>query len=149
MRSAVLCSAVLVGASLLASGVGSARAEGSGSAFPVIPEVLPTQIIPLTLRVLQHSIVPVRATEGLIHLACAAQTTNVNLDRSRIDQIVPVAPLNYFRSPAATSSEMNTERTSPIWFVRSARLWSMPSPPQCLPIRKFSTEVSPESHPST
>ncbi len=52
----------------------------------------------MTLRVLQRSIEPVPATDGLIHLAYAAQVTNTRTTLADITGVVPVDPLADFSS---------------------------------------------------
>lgn len=110
----------LVGAILLAPCWGTARAQDCASAVPAIPGGLPTQVTPLTLRVLQGSIVPVPATDGLIHLAYAAQMTNLNPARARIDLIVPVDPFNGFQ-PTGRNFVIDGDNKNITGFVRPFR----------------------------
>jgi hypothetical protein len=53
-------------------------------------------VTPVTLQVLQRSVEPVPATDGLIHLAYAAQVTNTQAQPLDILSVVPVDPLADF-----------------------------------------------------
>ncbi|MEA2778157.1 MAG: hypothetical protein QOF90_3563, partial [Acetobacteraceae bacterium] len=69
---------------LLLAGValplGTARAQGCASPLPATAGTPPIQITPVTFRILQSSLMPVPATDGLLHLAYAALMTNVSHD---------------------------------------------------------------------
>jgi len=56
----------------------------------------PVSLTPLTLQVLQRSVEPVPATDGLIHLAYVAQVTNTQPTPYDITGVVPVNPLAGF-----------------------------------------------------
>ena len=75
----------------------SAWADGCGAG--VSP---PLSISTVALRVLQGSLTPVPATDGYVHLAYAAQVTNINKNASTIQSIVPVDPANNF-DPSGTN----------------------------------------------
>jgi hypothetical protein len=72
-----------------------ALAHAQGCVAP--PNVTPLQSTPLTLRILQQSLIPVPATDGFVHLAYAAQATNLDRQAALIDEITPVDPLHGFR----------------------------------------------------
>ena len=103
-RLAGLVVALAAGA-LLAAAPG-ARANGAGDdAQPAakwcskIPPGLghpPVNLTPVALQVLQRSIEPVPATDGLIHLPYAAQATNTEAKPADIASVVPVDPLAGF-----------------------------------------------------
>jgi Peptidase family M23 len=54
------------------------------------------QLTPVTLQVLQPSLIPVPGTDGFIHLAFAAQVTNLDRGTAIFTQIRPVDPLHGF-----------------------------------------------------
>jgi hypothetical protein len=56
----------------------------------------PVALTPLALRVLEPSVEPVPATDGLIHLAYVAQVTNVLAQPLDLISVVPVDPLAGF-----------------------------------------------------
>ena len=77
----------------------AADGAGSGSWCARIPPGYghpPVALTPLALRVLEPSIEPVPATDGLIHLAYVAQVTNVLAQPFDIVGVVPVDPLAGF-----------------------------------------------------
>ena len=59
---------------------------------------MPLQLTPVTLQVLQPSLIPVPGTDGFIHLAFAAQMTNLDRGTATFTQIRPVDPLHGFAS---------------------------------------------------
>jgi hypothetical protein len=70
------------------------NAHAQGCAPAPANLVPPTQITPVTLQILQSSLIPVAATDGFVHLAYAAQVTNVSHDAARLDTILPTDPLH-------------------------------------------------------
>jgi len=84
------------------------RAEDSAHAAPqagaadrcsIIPPDAghpPVELIPVTLQLVQRSIEPVPVTDGLIHLAYAAQVTNTRTTPADITGVVPLDPLADF-----------------------------------------------------
>lgn len=99
------------GRALIAIGMlsvaGSAAAAGSSCPKPssVQPAV---NLTPLTLHVLQDTIVPVPATDGLVHLAYAAQVTNLQTDAVEVNAVTPVDPTKDF-SPTGTDRQFDTD----------------------------------------
>jgi Peptidase family M23 len=83
--------------------IGTAHAQGCGTPLRADAGALPTQITPVTLRILQASLIPVPATDGFIHLAYVAQMTNVSHDLAQLGEIAPTDPLHGF-DPTGTSS---------------------------------------------
>lgn len=67
--------------------LGVARAQGC-RAMPATG-AFATQITPVTLRVLQPAVIPVAATDGFVHLAYAAQITNVGRDPATLEAVMP------------------------------------------------------------
>src|ERR1700733_9791952 len=63
----------------------------SSSPFP-----MPLALTPVTLQILQPSLIPVPGTDGFIHLAFAAQVTNLDRGTASFTQISPVDPLHNF-----------------------------------------------------
>ena len=88
MKRVVLAGIVLLGAE-------AARAQSCPAVLPGagVPQ---TAVTPVTLHVLQDEIEPVPATDGLVHLAFAAQVTNVGRNRAALTSVVPVDPLAGF-----------------------------------------------------
>ncbi len=97
MRSCYRTSFANVLVLLALSALGSAGAQayeaqdaGAKGCVPAAQALLnPT---PVTLRILQASLIPVPATDGFIHLAYAAQITNISPQAALITSIVPVDP---------------------------------------------------------
>lgn len=87
--------AICVSALLLATG---GHAQAQRCAAPLAPGagVPAASINPVIVRVLGDSVTPVRATDGLVHLAYAAQVTNLASGVARISSIVPVDALGGF-----------------------------------------------------
>ena len=56
----------------------------------------PAGLTPITLQLVQRSIEPVPTTDGLIHLAYAAQVTNTRTTPADITGVVPLDPLADF-----------------------------------------------------
>jgi hypothetical protein len=57
---------------------------------------MPLELTPVTLQVLQPSLIPVPGTDGFIHLAFAAQVTNLDRGTAAFMGIRPVDPLHDF-----------------------------------------------------
>jgi hypothetical protein len=68
----------------------------------------PVNRTPVLLRVLQPSIEPVPATDGLIHLAYVAQVTNTRSKAADIKEVVAVDPLANF-DPTGRNIELDSE----------------------------------------
>jgi hypothetical protein len=68
----------------------------------------PANVLPMALRVLQRSLEPVPATDGLIHLAYAAQMTNTLPTPLDITGVAPVDPLADF-SPTGRDHVVDAE----------------------------------------
>ena len=68
----------------------------------------PANLTPVLLRVLQPSIEPVPATDGLIHLAYVAQVTNTKAKPADILDVVAVDPLADF-APTGRNIEVDLE----------------------------------------
>ncbi|MFC7540254.1 M23 family metallopeptidase [Siccirubricoccus deserti] len=85
-----------------------AQAERCAAPLPTGAGIPPTSINPLIVRPLGETIIPVPATDGLIHLAYAAQTTNLAAGPARISSILPVDPLRGFE-PTGRNLVLNVE----------------------------------------
>jgi hypothetical protein len=72
-------------------------AQGCGPPLPPEAGVPPTSINPVIPRVLGDAVTAVPATDGLVHLAYAAQVTNLASGIATIESIVPVDPLHRFQ----------------------------------------------------
>jgi len=90
---------------------GAAHAAQSCPQLPPGAGVPPLSLTPLVVRPLQTVIEPVPATDGLVHLAYAAQATNMHQGRAEILSIVPVDPLDKFR-PTGRNRVLDSARTS-------------------------------------
>jgi peptidase M23-like protein len=100
------CVVAALAAGALTVTVPQARAAGAGNdaqatadrcaAIPPGFGHPPVNLTPVTLQVLQRSIEPVPATDGLIHLVYAAQATNTQAQAADITSVVPVDPLAGF-----------------------------------------------------
>ena len=92
--------AVVAQAQTQPAGAGDdAQAVAGGSWCSRIPPGFghpPVNLTPVTLQVLQRSVEPVPATDGLIHLPYAAQATNMLATPANILGVVPVDPLADF-----------------------------------------------------
>ena len=92
--------AVVAQAQTQPAGAGDdAQAVAGGSWCSRIPPGFghpPANSTPVTLQVLQRSVEPVPATDGLIHLPYAAQATNTLATPANILGVVPVDPLADF-----------------------------------------------------
>jgi len=92
--------AVVAQAQTQPAGAGDdAQAVAGGSWCSRIPPGFghpPVNLTPVTLQVLQRSIEPVPATDGLIHLPYVAQVTNTQPTPHDIFGVVPVDPLAGF-----------------------------------------------------
>jgi hypothetical protein len=53
-------------------------------------------LTPLTLHLLQGTLYPAPATDGLVHLAYAAQVTNFQADPVEVNEVTPVDPVRNF-----------------------------------------------------
>ena len=106
--AAALNIAVVPQAQAQAAGAGdNAQAVAGGSWCSSIPPGYahpPANNTPLTLQLLQPSVEPVPATDGLIHLPYVAQVTNTQPTAYTIVGVVPVDPLADSPRPGATSS---------------------------------------------
>jgi hypothetical protein len=69
---------------------------------------VPTQLTPVTLRVLQPDLIAVPATDGLVHVAYAAQMTNIAPDAAVIGGMVPTNALQGFE-PTGTNSVIDMD----------------------------------------
>ena len=98
----------LVGIATAVLAVGTAHAQGGGTPLPADAGALPTQITPVTLRILQASLIPVPATDGFVHLAYAAQMTNLSRDPARLGEIVPLDALRGF-GPTGINSVLDMD----------------------------------------
>jgi hypothetical protein len=65
-------------------------------------------LTPLTLHILQDTIVPVPATDGLIHLAYAAQVTNLQTDPVEVMEVTPVDAARSF-APTGTNRQSGSD----------------------------------------
>ena len=79
----------------------------SCAALPATAGQLPVAVTPVTLRILQTEIVPVPGTDGLTHLAYAAQVTNLSPNPSTVQSVVPVDPLEQW-APTGTNRVLDT-----------------------------------------
>ncbi len=80
---------------LFASASACAQGCAAGAAAPL-------NLTLVTFRILQSSLTPVPATDGFIHLAYAAQLTNINKSNTLVQSIVPVDPASSFE-PSGTN----------------------------------------------
>ncbi len=103
---------------------GAAHAAQSCPQLPPGAGVPPLSLTPLVVRPLQTVIEPVPATDGLVHLAYAAQATNMHQGRAEILSIVPVDPLDKFR-PTGRNRVLDTDG-API--TGKVRLFAPPLP---------------------
>ena len=83
-----------------------ASSQGCATPLPASAGMRPTRLTPVTLRILQTSLTPVPATDGFIHLAYAAQLTNLNPKPAMLVEIGPVDPLRGF-DPTGESSVLD------------------------------------------
>ena len=81
--------AILLAALLLLAPVG-AQAQRCAAPLPPAAGVPPTSINPVVVRVLGPPIIPVPATDGRVHLAYAAQVTNLADGAATVEAIEPV-----------------------------------------------------------
>ena len=102
MRNTGRLRLLVLGVIVAVLATGTARAQPCGAALPAGAGVLPTQITPVTLRVLQASLIPVPATDGFVHLAYAAQMINVGHDTATLGAIVPTDALHGFTPTGAS-----------------------------------------------
>ena len=78
------------------------------SRIPPGTEHPPANFTPVTLQVLQRSVEPVPATDGLIHLVYAAQVTNLQTTPADIVSVMPVDPSAGF-APTGRNLVMDAE----------------------------------------
>ena len=78
-----------------------AHAQACGELPPAVGELPRLAILPVTVRPVQSTLTPVPATDGLIHIAFAAQVTNLAPETTTVVSIVPVDPLNGFQPSGA------------------------------------------------
>jgi hypothetical protein len=76
--------------------VPSAEAQTCPSFPPPGVARMPLELTPVILQTLQPSLIPVPGTDGFIHLAFAAQVTNLDRGTSTFTEIRPVDPLHGF-----------------------------------------------------
>ncbi len=72
-------------------------AQSCPAPLPPDAGVPPTTINPVIVRVLGGTVTPVAATDGFVHLAYAAQVTNLASGAAEVSSIVPVDPLQRFQ----------------------------------------------------
>jgi hypothetical protein len=100
---AVLCAAFLVS---------SAASAQICRSFPLAGAIrLPVQLTPVTMQILQANLIPVSGTDGFIHLAYAAQLTNLDRGVAALETITPVDPLHDFTA-VGSSGVMDTDGNS-------------------------------------
>ena len=125
-----------------------AGAAGAGSWCSKIPPGYghpPANLTPVALQVLQPSVEPVPATDGLIHLAYVAQATNTQGTPADIASVVPVDPLAGF-SPTGRNLITDEQGRS---VAGKVKLFVTPPPddtlpddgPEVEPVPGFSTRV--------
>src|ERR1700761_9197925 len=90
MRRARIFTIGCVFAAFLALGPVHSASADSACAAPPASAGPAINLTPLTLHILQDTIVPVSATDGLIHLAYAAQVTNFQSDPVEVVEVTPV-----------------------------------------------------------
>jgi hypothetical protein len=101
-------------------------------------------LTPVTLQLVQPSVEPVAATDGLIHLAYAAQVTNTGAQRADIVSVVPVDPLADFTPTGRnliTDPQGRDVAGKVRLFVRSPDD-TVPDDEGTQPVLRFSTHVS-------
>ena len=98
---AVWARGVLAIGAIAVLSLGAAKGEGCRSAPAT--RTFATQITPVTLRVLQPAVTPVAATDGFVHLAYAAQITNVGRDPANLEAIMPT---DFLHPGAATGTNL-------------------------------------------
>ncbi len=89
----------------------------------------PANLTPVSLQVLQPSVEPVPATDGLIHLAYAAQATNTQSTPATIASVVPVDPLAGF---APTGRNLITDEQGRS-VAGKVKLFATPPPDDTIP----------------
>jgi hypothetical protein len=85
-----------------------AQAQPCGAAPTAEAAVFPTQITPVTLRVLQPELTAVPATDGFVHLAYAALISNVGRDPAALEAITPTDRLHQ-AAPTGTSGVLDMD----------------------------------------
>jgi hypothetical protein len=116
------------------------------SRIPPGTEHPPANFTPVTLQVLQRSVEPVPATDGLIHLVYAAQVTNLQTTPADIVSVMPVDPSAGF-APTGRNLVMDAEGR---YVAGKVRLFGAPpgdsSPvggPEAESAQNFTTRVPP------
>ncbi len=87
-----------------------AHAQACGGLPPAARELPRLAILPVTVRPVQRTLTPVPATDGLIHIAFAAQVTNLARKTTTVVSIVPVVPLNGFQ-PSGVNKVLDVDNT--------------------------------------
>ena len=143
----VCVAAALATGALIAAVPHRARAQDSASADRCPAAVQdaalpPLDRTPVLLRVLQPSIEPVPATDGLIHLAYVAQVTNTRGKAAEILNVVAVDPLADF-APTGRNIEVDVEGNDVTGKVRHfpAVAADLATDPEAEPEPKFFTRV--------
>jgi hypothetical protein len=103
----------------------------------------PVNRTPVLLRVLQPSVEPVPATDGLIHLAYVAQVTNIRRQAAEILDVVAVDPLADFAA-TGRNIEVDAEGNDVTGKVKRFRPPER-TDPEAEPEPKFSTRLPAES----
>jgi hypothetical protein len=103
----------------------------------------PFNFTPVLLRVLEPSIEPVPATDGLIHLAYVAQVTNTAPRTAEILDVVAVDPLAGF-APTGRNIEVDTKGNDVTGKVKQF-LSTTPPDPELEPTEEFSTNLGPRA----
>jgi Peptidase family M23 len=151
MITAALAAASLVAAApqTRAAGAGD-DAQAAADRCAKIPPGLghpPLNLTPVTLQVLQPSIEPVPATDGLIHLAYVAQATNTQATPADITGVVPVDPLAGFaptgRNLIVDSDEQGRSVAGKVKLFAASPGGTLPAdgPEPAQPVPAFTTRV--------
>jgi len=109
-------------AALFALDPEGAAAADAGCPAPPAAAGPAINLTPLTLHILQDTIVPVPATDGLTHLAYAAQVTNLQSDPVEIVEVTPVDAARDF-APTGKSRQLDGDRGL---IVGKAKLFGQP-----------------------
>jgi hypothetical protein len=100
-----------IGCVLAALAVGPVHSASADAGCPAPPAAAGPAInlTPLTLHILQDTIFPVPATDGLIHLAYAAQVANLQSDPVEVVEVTPVDAAKDF-APTGKSRQLDGDR---------------------------------------
>ncbi len=98
----------------------SASAGTSCSAPPTVTPAI--ALTPLTVRILQDTVVLTPATDGKRHLAYAAQVTNLQTAPVEVNAVVPVDPAKNF-APTGTNRQLDIDGTE---ITGKAKLFAPP-----------------------